>query len=606
MPYEIKNPNAVTQAGGANWQNPINALGADASAYAVNAVSGDGGYLVFAFPLGAIPANALITGIRVELTAVGQYSNTAAPVVVDANGNPKPRTLTIEVSKDGATWAPNVQRTLNLPNQLGFTTYTVGGQFDLWGQSWAAGEVNGTNLRVRVRRPIGLSDEDTGGYRTVESVVVTAFYTTMPGTTQADRPAKLTQYLLGRESIPGTRVPATFRVRSWKFEPQPQIETEEVPDYGSILEGDEVLTYEASEVSFDGYPTFDEPIPILESLIGKAVVAQLAAGVYRWEFNLEARSRANVQTLSGEVGDTSIAERVAYMIATEFQLSTKKKEHGMSGKFMAQAIDDSSPISQPNVADVQSLALNGATAVTLRYKGAQTASVATPNAGTLQTALQGLSTVGAGNMTVSGTGPFVLTGAGALAGQTLALVEVVAATGGTPTVTHTTVGGLAQYAGIAMEPGNWAMYYTSNLADLGTTATKFTRLRGCDLTIGNRFQGEAFMDPAQGKGWGVAIEDVMNVGAKFVVQADKNASQLTADLRNRAAKYVRLENVGLPIGATGYSYTCQIDMAAKVRVLGNYSEDGVIRAREFELKARQDSAWGRALRIVLINDVPPY
>lgn len=618
MPSVTLNPTGVVQSG-ADWTNPINALPGDGAAYAANA-SGPG-FLYFAFPALTIPDGATIQGLRVDLNCCEQYFPPGEGTFsIPANGTR--RTLTASLSKGGGALPGAIGRTGNLTAMGAFAVASLGGAADLWGQSWTPGDLGGPNFRIYVQRPTSLMDEDQGGARTLESVSLTAFYSSpstgnpgtggnngnpMPGTTQADRPNELQQYLLGRETTPGVRTPANIRLKSWKFDLQPQIETESVPDYGDLLEGEEVVTFEASEASIDGYPTFDEPIPILEACVGRAVVAQLAAGVYQWDVTLDSKSRANVQTLSGETGDANIAERVKFMVATEFALSTKRKEHGMSGKFIAQAIDDTQPLTAPGVADVQTLNTNGATAITLGFRGARTASVAAIGAGALQTALQGLSTVGAGNLLVSGTGPYTITGAGALAGKGLPYVEVVASTGGTgPVVSRVASGGYATFAAVPMEPGNWSAYYTANYADLGTDATKFTKLKGADFSIGNRFSPEAFMDPALGPGWGIVIEDALSIMAKIVVQADQNATQLAADLKNRTPKYLRLENKGGPIGATGFNHLCQIDMAARVKLKGNYREEGKIKAREFDLKARFDPVTGLSLRIRFVNALPPY
>lgn len=102
------------------------------------------------------------------------------------------------------------------------------------------------------------------------------------------------------------------------------------------------------------------------------------------------------------------------------------------------------------VNEVQSIPSSGASAgtFTLSYKGATTAPITfSATAAAVQTALQALSTVGSGNMTVTGgpanTTALVITGAGTLAGQPLDLI-VVDKTGltgaGTMTVTRTTAG----------------------------------------------------------------------------------------------------------------------------------------------------------------------
>jgi len=108
------------------------------------------------------------------------------------------------------------------------------------------------------------------------------------------------------------------------------------------------------------------------------------------------------------------------------------------------------------VNDVQTMSCNqpsgnilGTSTYVLGFRGVYTAPLAPANtSGDVQTAMQGLSSVGAGNMTVSGAFPnFVFTAASGLAGQELELIEVdsslLDSTDPQPAVlsmVHTTVG----------------------------------------------------------------------------------------------------------------------------------------------------------------------
>ncbi len=83
----------------------------------------------------------------------------------------------------------------------------------------------------------------------------------------------------------------------------------------------------------------------------------------------------------------------------------------------------------------------------LIFRGQTTASISTYTAAAAQSALEALSTIGAGNVTVTGTtatGPFVVTFIGTLAGENVPLLDVtantLAATGPTPIViSHSTI-----------------------------------------------------------------------------------------------------------------------------------------------------------------------
>lgn len=88
-----------------------------------------------------------------------------------------------------------------------------------------------------------------------------------------------------------------------------------------------------------------------------------------------------------------------------------------------------------------SLGAPSAGTFTLTYKGQTTTAIAyNATSSAVQTALQALSTIGAGNATVSGTGPYIVNFAGALATDTTAMTgNGTGLTGGTFTVTQTQV-----------------------------------------------------------------------------------------------------------------------------------------------------------------------
>ena len=89
----------------------------------------------------------------------------------------------------------------------------------------------------------------------------------------------------------------------------------------------------------------------------------------------------------------------------------------------------------------------------LSYKGQKTAAIAhDANAAAIDSALEALSTIGTGNVTVAGTGPFTVTFTGALAKKAVPLLVLVdnALTGGTSpsvTIAETTPGVSATHRG---------------------------------------------------------------------------------------------------------------------------------------------------------------
>lgn len=120
-------------------------------------------------------------------------------------------------------------------------------------------------------------------------------------------------------------------------------------------------------------------------------------------------------------------------------------------------------------AEIQTVTLNGTPAggtFTLSFRGATTSAIAYNAVNTaVQTALQALSTIGSGNVTVTGTGPWVVTFAGTLAAQNVPQMTGNGAglTGGTnPSVTVTTT---------TQGVGSDLLFLASQYTDLGHIST---------------------------------------------------------------------------------------------------------------------------------------
>jgi len=125
--------------------------------------------------------------------------------------------------------------------------------------------------------------------------------------------------------------------------------------------------------------------------------------------------------------------------------------------YVAGGIASEIPDALAAVAEVQTLTITATGGTyTLEYEGQETAPIAyNANAATIELAFEALSTVGAGNGTVAGTGPFTFTGTGTLAGQDLSpiIVDPTALTGGTATIATTTPGRPARGGACRMRAG---------------------------------------------------------------------------------------------------------------------------------------------------------
>lgn len=511
--------------------------------------------------------------------------------------------IEVAITKDGTTAAGD-WTAITLTGTA--DTYTVGGASNLLGATVSQSEVSASTFGVLIRRADALSGENTTTWRAVDFAQLTVYHNPAGGSLMPDRPSELQLCLLGKETTKGTAVTPTIRLKASPVSFQPNDSQVEIAYQGDRLPGDVYTAQEASEGAMEGHPTYDEIGVHLASLIGIPETTSLGSGAYRHEFVLDSLAVANPQTYTHEKGDQNVAERAVYAIATGLQLTAKRSENSLSGRYIARGLADNSGVAG-GTNQVWTLTMGTATTQKLRFKGATTAAITTAglNAAGVQSALEALSTIGSGNVSVSGSGPFVITAASALAGLPLPNIEVHSYSGGTtPSVALTTYGGYTEYACEPIQPGHWSVYYASTYA--GLSAAKLAMLFDFELKAENAQAPVWVMDAAE-TSWQKTTEAPMKIMASFTVQADSTAAAIRADRQARTQKFARFEAVGPVIGG-GFYNTLTIEMSVKVHSDKPFKdEDGAIFARGFELMARNETTTnGWAAKFVLINSVASY
>ena len=161
--------------------------------------------------------------------------------------------------------------------------------------------------------------------------------------------------------------------------------------------------------------------------------------------------------------------------------------------------------------------------LTLTYDGATTGNIAENATGaTVQTALEGLSTLQVGDVGVTGAagGPWVVTFGGNLAG-----INVPAITFDDSLLTGIT---LPAVAVVETTPGG---------------LTKLTKALEFEWSIGNRFSGEMTLDAAEDS-FTEHIERAPEHSVNLVVEHDSIAAGYMTSMRNKTTKYLQLEAIG--------------------------------------------------------------
>lgn len=496
-----------------------------------------------------------------------------------------------------------------------------GGPSTLWQLSWLPGDF--ANAAVWIRRAT-LVGEDTLTERDVDDAYLLVYSVPVEGSFSGTAMAITRVCHLGIEkngsgdSIRGTVVAPTHRVMSCMidFDPDAQIDRHNIQ--GSKFPSGFFLKKQMSGGSMDeGHPCYNELGFYLAGICGKPVTDTVSAGVYRHRFTIRSNSVDDVRSFTFEIGEAGTGKRVSYALLNELSLEMDRDDIGMTGSFIARKIDQ--PIAMTaGPSDVQTLTITatGGTYV-LRFRGAPTTALAqNANASAIQTALRALPTVGAGNITVTGTGPFVITGAGTLAGQLLDLIEVegAALTGGGASIVHTTPGGMTELPYVPILPGQVSLFYASTLAALPTN--KLSGVSMSSFKIGDRFttrweQDRALTSFAKHRESlptveiGVSMESIPTIETPASGYSAATGQTVWSDCEAGARRYVRFDAVGPEITA-GNPYSLSVTMFAMVSDAGGYENTDDTIDRDVTFGAVPSPEWGKAIEIILVNSVVGY
>ncbi|MCW5936725.1 MAG: hypothetical protein KIT11_05405 [Fimbriimonadaceae bacterium] len=491
-------------------------------------------------------------------------------------------------------------------------TYTLGGVLDLWGLPLEPDDIALSTFGAMVRRG-GPSGEALHTERRVDVVRAVVTHQSVMGSLEMPREYPLQRCVLGKEVTPGTPVSPTILLKAARLTMQSQEASEEVRFQGELIPGMQVNNGgDMATGQVTGKPTYDELGLLLRSLFGDPVTTTVTTGVYRHEFNFDPRGQSPFRTYTNEWGDKTNAERYAYVLLTALGMSVKRNE---SPSIDGQAIGRRMVLTTltPGSNAVQTVTVTGSPTggnFKLRFKGATTANIAyNANAAAYQAALEALSTIGSGNVTVTGSGPFTVTFGAALAGEAQPALELAAnnLTGGSSpdvTIAITTLGGYTEFACVPIEPGQANVYFATSLAGLaaGKLAACFSSEWSCSGKHAPVFVLDDTLDS-----FAHATEDDVTLRGAVLIEANSVATTMVNAKRDNTLNYLRLlytSKVNIP--GTSTKFSLDVTLAGQVNELGAIENDQQIVARRFGFSNRFDPAWGKSCQFVLVNGVASY
>lgn len=146
---------------------------------------------------------------------------------------------------------------------------------------------------------------------------------------------------LGVESTSGTAVAATKRLLDTTLEMGVQVDMQRYRPIGQKYASSLVVGKEWSQASVNGALSYTDLIYLLNSVLGTGVITQQGGTTaYAHVFTPAARAVDVPKTYTLEFGGAVRAQKFAYGLMTDFNLSVNRSEASIGGTFIGQAMSD--------------------------------------------------------------------------------------------------------------------------------------------------------------------------------------------------------------------------------------------------------------------------
>ncbi len=420
---------------------------------------------------------------------------------------------------------------------------------------------------------------------------------------------------IGVESTPGTAVAATKKLGATSIEPSIQAEVQTFRPAGVKFNTIAAFGKDWTEASIEGPASYTDLAYLLAGALSYAAPAQQGGTTaYLWTFTPSHTAEDVVKTYTVERGSAVRAGRFSYGTVNEVGISFSRESVEVSGSMLGQQYEDDVHLStNATYTLTANAAPPSAGTFTLTYSGQTTGAIdsdATP--AEVETALEALSTIGAGNVEVTAT---VAEGAGTLAVAnnvyTVEFVNTLAQAPRTLTGTFTNLtasGSIALAAGVVgvvptavalqpVLPTEVSVYLDASAAALGNT--KLTRAFQAEWKIGNRFGPLWPLDSDNGS-FATTIETAPEATLTLMVEADEEGMGPLAAMRAGTKQFIRIEAVGPTIAST-YTWELTLDLCGLVSEIGEFSDEDGVYAVQWTFAAAYDATWTKALTVALQN-----
>jgi hypothetical protein len=417
----------------------------------------------------------------------------------------------------------------------------------------------------------------------------------------------------GVESLaaPGVVVPAIKQLQSVGVEAQPKIGTSRFRPPGTKFDTQIIPGQDYSTLKLTGKLDFVNILYPLASVLNIPTLSTVGTNGRKWAFVSNVSSYDTSQTYTLDIGSPIRAGRVSAAQVDEFGISFKRDMADLSGTLIAKQYTDPVTVTGNAVFTLTFTGVVSGGTFTLTYAAQTTSAIAyNATASAVQIALQALSTIGNGNVLVTGgPGPaaFVIQFVGALGNQI-----ITPPTGTFSSLTGSTPGGAiaTTQAGVAVTvlpaqivfPSSVSVFADTTAAALGTT--RLLRVLQADFKIAGRWKPLWTINSLEAS-YAVTTESAADVTLKLKMSADGAGMAYLQALRgNQTTTYffqISATGPALPAPDTAFNYAFVLQLACQVESPDSMGDESGAEAVDWTFRAVPDPTWGKALEIDVTN-----
>lgn len=405
----------------------------------------------------------------------------------------------------------------------------------------------------------------------------------------------------------GVAVPATKILQALSIDLQPEGDVDTYIPEGYSVATVGVPGMEWASAKIGGKACYNALPYVFSNALGEVVPTLGNTNDYTWAWDLYGNRPKTGRTWTVKKGVNKRAYQALYFLIQEIALEFSRKEIKFDSAAIAQIIKDDGTV-QLDTCSVQTVTITGGPTggtFTLTFNSQTTTALAyNATASTVQTALEALSSIGTGNVLVTGgpgpATPYVLTFVGDLGQQALSAVTAAGSfTGGASpaiAVAQTTVGAApTQIATIPLVPKSLDLFVDFSWATLGTT--QMDRAFNLKFKMGDR-NDPVWAMKSSASSFVSTVAQQNKTDGSLMLGADTQGMSLLPKMRSGTKVYVRLTATGDPITGGG-NYGLVLDFCMLINKVHKYAPNGKVLGATYPLELAVDPSTGKFARIAV-------